>query len=140
LRSSNTRKEWEYNETVHQLFIDFKKAYDSVRREILYNILIEFGIPMKLVRVIKMCLNETCSKVRLVKHLSDSFPIENGLRQGDALPTLLFNFALKYATKEVQEIQAGLKLNMTKQLLAYADDENLLGDNRRIATTRKTEM
>jgi hypothetical protein len=52
-------KKWEFNETVHQLFIDFKKAYDSVRREVLYNILIEFGIPMKSVRLIKMCLNET---------------------------------------------------------------------------------
>jgi hypothetical protein len=55
------RKKWEYNETVHQLFIDFKKAYDSVRKEILYNILIEFGVPMKLVRLIKMCLTETYS-------------------------------------------------------------------------------
>ena len=56
-------KKWEYNEEVHQLFIDFKKAYDSfkkaydsVRREVLYKILIEFGIPRKLVRLIKMCL------------------------------------------------------------------------------------
>jgi hypothetical protein len=45
------RKKWEYNESVHQLFIDFKKAYDSVRREVLYNILIEFGIPKKLVSI-----------------------------------------------------------------------------------------
>jgi hypothetical protein len=51
-------EKWEYSETVHQLFIDFKKAYDSVRREVLYNILIEFGIPMILIRLIKMCLNE----------------------------------------------------------------------------------
>jgi hypothetical protein len=43
-----------YNETLHQLFIDFKKAYEAVRREVLYNILIEFGIPMKLVRLVKM--------------------------------------------------------------------------------------
>jgi hypothetical protein len=50
------------HETVHQLFIDFKKAYDSVRREVLYNILLEFGVPMKLVRLLKMCLNETYSK------------------------------------------------------------------------------
>jgi hypothetical protein len=55
-------KKWEYNETVHQLFIDFKKAYDSVRREVLYSIPIEYGIPMKLVRLIKMCLNEIYSK------------------------------------------------------------------------------
>ena len=46
-------KKWEYNEAVHQLFIDFKKAYDSVRREVLYNILIEFGIPKKLGKVNK---------------------------------------------------------------------------------------
>jgi hypothetical protein len=51
--------DWEYNETVHQLFIDFKKAYDTVRRDVLCNILIEFGVPMKLVRLIEMCLNET---------------------------------------------------------------------------------
>jgi hypothetical protein len=56
-------KEWDYNETVHQVFIAFKKAYDSVRREVLYNILLEFGVPMNLVRLIKMCLNETYSKV-----------------------------------------------------------------------------
>jgi hypothetical protein len=87
-------KKWEYNETVHQLFLDFKKAYDSVRREVLYNILIEFGVPMKLVRLIKMCLNETYSKVRIGKHLSDSFPIQNGIKQGDVLSSLLFNFAL----------------------------------------------
>jgi hypothetical protein len=43
-------KKWEFNETVHQLFIGFKKAYDSVRRKVLYSILIQFGIPMKLVR------------------------------------------------------------------------------------------
>ena len=47
LHSPNTwKKKWEYNEAVHQLFVDFEKAYDSVRREILYNILIEFVIPM----------------------------------------------------------------------------------------------
>jgi hypothetical protein len=61
----------ECNETVHSLFINLKKAFDSVRREVLYNILIEFGILMKLARLIKICLNETCSKVHIGKHLSD---------------------------------------------------------------------
>jgi hypothetical protein len=50
----------------------------------LYNILIEFGVAMKLLRLIKMCLNETFSKVRIGKHLSEKFPIQNGLMQGDA--------------------------------------------------------
>jgi hypothetical protein len=73
-------KKWEYNETVHQLFVDFKKAYDSVRREVLYNILLEFGVPMKLVRLIKVGLNKTYSKVHINKHLSDTFPIQNDLK------------------------------------------------------------
>jgi hypothetical protein len=45
-------RKWEYNGTVHHLFIDFKKAYDSVRTEVLYSVLIEFGIPRKLVGLI----------------------------------------------------------------------------------------
>jgi hypothetical protein len=68
-------KKWEYNGTVHQLFIDFKKAYDSVRREALYNILIEFGTPRKLVGLIKMCLNETYSGVSISKNLSDKLTV-----------------------------------------------------------------
>ena len=71
----------EYSEEVHQLFIDFKKAYDSVRREVLYKILIEFGIPNKLVRLIKMSLTETYSTVRVGKNVSDRFPIRNVLKQ-----------------------------------------------------------
>ena len=83
---------------MYRLFIDFKKAYDSVRREVLYNILIAFGIPMKLVRLKKMCLNETYSRVQVGKNLSDTFPNRNGLKQ-DALSPLLFNFVLDYATR-----------------------------------------
>jgi hypothetical protein len=92
------QKKWEYNGKVHQLFIDFKNAYDSVRTEVLYNILIESGIPRKLVGLIQMCLSETNSTVRVGKYLSDKFPIQNGLRQGmlyhHCFLTLLWNTPL----------------------------------------------
>ena len=93
----------------------------------MYNILIEFGIPKKLVRLIKMCLTETYSRVRVGKNLSEVFPIRNDLKQGDALSPLFFNFTLEYAIKRVQVNQDGLKLNGTHQLLAYADAVNILG-------------
>jgi hypothetical protein len=61
----------------------------------LYNILIQFGIPMNRVRLIKMCLTETYSRVRVGKNLSAMFPIMNGVKQADAVSPLLFSFALE---------------------------------------------
>jgi hypothetical protein len=68
----------------------------------LQSILTEFGVPMKLLRLIKMCLNETYSKFCIGKHLSDMFSILSGLKRGDALLQLLLNFALEYAIRKVQ--------------------------------------
>jgi hypothetical protein len=82
-----------------------------------------------------MCLNETCGKVCIGKYLSDNFPIQNGLKQGDALSPLLFNFALEYVSRKGLENPVELKLNWTYQLLVYSDDVNLLGDN--IETIKK---
>jgi ABC-type oligopeptide transport system ATPase subunit len=67
--------------------------------------------------------------------LSDKFPIQNGLKQGDGLSPLLFNFALEYAIKKVLENQVGLEFNGTHQLLVYVDNVNLLGNS--INTTKE---
>ena len=96
-----------------------------------------------------MCLTETYSRVRAGKNLSDIFPVRNGLKQGDALSPVLFNFALEYAIMRVQVNQDRLKLNGTHQLLAYADEANILGGSvdivkksaeSLVAATKETEL
>ena len=68
----------------------------------MHNILMEFGIPIKLVRLIKMCLNETCGRVQVGKNISDMFPVRDVLKQGDVLSPLLFNFTVEYVIRRVQ--------------------------------------
>jgi len=80
---------------------------------------------MKPVKLIEMCLNETYSRVQ-VGNICLTFPIKNGLKQGDALSPMLFSFALEYAIRTVRVKQDGLKVNGTHQLLVYADDVNVL--------------
>ena len=92
----------------------------------------------KIVRLIKRCLDCTQSKVRIDK-LFSRFPIGNGLKEGDVLSPLLFNFTLEYATRKVQGFRFKLEMNGTHQALSYADDVNLIGDDM-ITTERNEDM
>jgi hypothetical protein len=82
-----------------------------------------------LVRGINMCPMETYSRIRVGKHLSEMFRIKSGLKQGDALSSLLFNVALEYVIWRVSAIQNGFKLDSRQQLLFYADDINIFSGN-----------
>jgi hypothetical protein len=91
---------------------------------------------MEMVQLIKMCLNETYSRVRVHKHLSERLRFKNGVIKGDALSPLLFNFTLEYAIRMVQVNQDGFKLNGTHQILLYDDDHDDRDDDDNI-TGRK---
>jgi len=120
-------KKWEGNGTVHQLFIDFKKAYGSIKSEKLYSILIRFRIPKKkMVYLMKMCLSDPIKRLRIGNNMSDSFKIRKRLKKGDELSPLLFNFVLEYAILKIKE-KIGLSLNGLNQLSVYGDDLDLIG-------------
>ena len=102
----------EYNSAVHLWFIGIKNAYESVKRKVLYNIPNEFGIPKKLLTLIKMCFQETNSIIQIQKHLSDTFPI--------ILYYRCLSTSLEYAIRKVQANQE-MKLNATYQLKCETD-------------------
>jgi hypothetical protein len=118
----------------HSTITEFKKVYDSIRREILYSIWTGFGIPKKQVRLLTVHLTVTYRKVCTGKHLSDIFLVQNCFKQGNTISPLLFSFGLKYDIMNLQVKETGLHLNGTNQLMVYVDID-LLG--RDINTTKE---
>ncbi|KAL4098346.1 hypothetical protein QTP88_022976 [Uroleucon formosanum] len=124
-------KKYEYQQDLWQIFVDFKKAYDSVHRESLYNIMTEFGIPKKLRNLVRMCMEGAHYKVRIDQTISETFTVETGLKQGDALSPVLFNLALEKAVRELQKETTGIEINQQKiQILGFADDLNIIGNTK----------
>lgn len=112
----------EYQIELHHLFIDYKQAYDSINRRRMVEVMTEFGIPEKLVKLTKMTLEGTRSKVKAEGGYTEDFEIKRGLRQGDVLSTVLFNLALEKAVRQLPIHPGGTIFNRMLQCLAYADD------------------
>jgi sorting nexin-29 len=116
----------EFQIETHHLFIDFKTAYDKVNRNQLYKAILELGIPPKLVRLTQAMMEGTTCKVKIQNEISESFHIQNGLRQGDALACILFNIALEKIIHEANTNQHGNIIYKSVQILAYADDIDII--------------
>ena len=126
-------KFYEYNVDLHQIFVDFKMAYDSINRNRLYAIMLDFGIPKKLVRLTKMTMTNTLSCVRTHFGTTDEFPTYEGLKQGDGLAPILFNIALEYAIRRLGINQTHSLFEGNNQILAYADDVNIMSRDQNTA-------
>lgn len=122
---------YEYNIPVHQLFVDYKEAYDSIERPYLFETLHVLGVPAKLVRLVEMTLKKTRGKISLAGAKSREFNVARGLRQGDALSCMLFNLTLERVIRKIEINPGGTLLNRTVQYLAYADDLDILSRNER---------
>ena len=120
-------KAHEYKVDTHQMYIDYKQAYDTINRAELVEIMKEFGIPMKLVRLVRMTLTNTNSKVKIQGKLSPSSETTIGLRQGDLLSTLLFNLCMEKIIRNDRINPGGTIFNRIRQCLAYVDDVVILG-------------
>lgn len=116
-------------------FVDFKKAYDSIDRQTLFDTLQEFGIDRKTRVIIQQTLTNTTSKIKFMGEISKPFLINTGVRQGDGLSPLLFNIVLEKVIreweKEVKGIQIGIKINLREKIkcLAFADDLAIFTEN-----------
>ena len=117
----------EYKLDIHQLYIDYKQAYGTINRAELVELMKEFEIPMKLLRLVSMTLANTKSKVKIQEKLSPSSETMIGLRQGDSLSTLLFNGCTEKIKRNVRSNPGGTIYNRTRQCLAHADDVVILG-------------
>lgn len=115
---------WEYKVNLHMLFIDFRQAFDSIVRDNLFNALIGFRVPSKLIRLVRMTLKNSNAKVLVSGKVSHEFPITSGVRQGDALSATLFNLALHDVIRKL-DINGDI-LHSTSQICAYADDVCLI--------------
>jgi Reverse transcriptase (RNA-dependent DNA polymerase) len=104
------------------LFIDFKKAYDSVKRSEVSKAMEEFAVPKKLIRLVQMTLKNSKGNVRVRGEETEDFEIGTGLRQGDPLSTLLFNMILEKVLRDSHINRIGHILYRGHQVLAYADD------------------
>jgi len=123
-------KKYEYRQNIRQMFVDFRKAYDSIHRNSLYNIMEEFGFPNKLINLTKMAMEGVKYQVRVDNTISEVFGVETGLKQGDALSQLLFNIALEKAVRTLQNEARGLNVDQYQiKVLGFADDLNVLGDS-----------
>jgi len=120
-------KAYEYNIHLHNLFLYFKQAFDIVNRDRTLHDLMILGIPEKLVQLISVTMAGFKATPRVDNQYTSTFPITNGVRQGDALSSILFDLVLEAILHKINI--TGRTGTKSTQILAYADDVAIVGRN-----------
>ena len=122
----------EQNKTVYNNFIDFKQAFDSVSQKTLWQTLRHFGLPEKLINLIKNIYDKSMSAVRVDTELTDWFKISVGVRQGCCLSPYLFNTVLEAVMRIALEKDTEIGIKLLGQYvnnLRFADDIDILAES-----------
>lgn len=118
---------YEWNVEQHHLFIDYKQAYDSIDRNILCEKLKMLVCPTKLIRLIRMTLQDNKGVLKIQGGLSKKFHIQKGVKQRDHLSPVLFNMVLETIMRSIHNRTGGCIYNRMTQHLAFADDVMITG-------------
>jgi sorting nexin-29 len=116
---------YEYNIELHNIFVDFSQAFVTVNRDVIYNSLIKYNVPNKLISLIKLTLQQTKMKVKVNNSYSEWFETKTGVRQGEPLSALLFSVVLNSVMDNLED--RGNITTRLKQIFAYADDILVIG-------------
>ncbi|KAI5714830.1 hypothetical protein M8J77_006182 [Diaphorina citri] len=117
----------EFNVPVHGLFVDLKKAFDSIKREEIWKEMKKLSIPKKLINLTRITTEDTKCLVRVNGKLSEPFNVETGVKQGDCTSPLLFNLILEKVIRSISVMNTGITIGEKFNILAYADDVILIG-------------
>jgi Reverse transcriptase (RNA-dependent DNA polymerase) len=115
-------KTYKHKGKLHIMFIDFKQAYDTIVRKMIFEAMKDFNIPPKLIALTKMILENASNRVKIEGRTSEPFQSKRGVRQGDPLSTILFNIVLEKILRKCKAYSNGTIYHHRHQILAYADD------------------
>jgi len=120
----------EYNIDLHNIFKDFSQAFDTVKRDIIYNSLTKHNVSDNLIKLIKLTMQRTKMKAKVNNSYSEWFETKTGVRQGDPLSALIFSVVLDSVIADL-EIRGNISTRL-KQICAYADDIIIIGKTKQI--------
>lgn len=135
------QKAWEHNREHHVIFIDFKSAFDSIKRDKMIKELEILQVPKKLRTLIEVILQNTKAKVRFQGVITGKIQTNKGLKQGDPISPTLFNIVLEGIMRRAKLHNKNIIINNI-QVVAYADDVTIISNSQNdlIKAIDKLEM